>query len=458
MRCMMDDLVFVPANQLARTIRQRHASALEVLEAHLAHIARHNPALNAIVTLDEQGARQRAEAADRALAQGQVWGPLHGVPFTLEDIHATAHIRSTWGGSPSLAEHVPLVDGMIAARLKAAGAILIGKTHGPAIWGDASVFGRTNNPWDLERTPGGSSAGPAAALAAGLTPLDIGADTLGSIQDPAHCCGILGMRHTEHRVPLTDVFFIDPIRMFRVMSVVGPMARSVEDLRLALQIITGPDGFDSDVPPMSWREVERPDLRTLRIAWTPTFPEMPIDHEIYIAIELLARELDRMGAQIEQCLPEVSFEEQAQLGRHLFDLIAGASDPQPEGTRPTSLGDYFEALHRRDLLISTWQRFFADWDILLCPAGPIVAERRSDRELVVNGSVVPQEQKKLLDISYALSPMTGCPTVVIPLGRNQSGVPFGVQVMGHRWEDERLLAIAEVLSEITGGFQRPPGY
>lgn len=454
----MNDFIFAPAYQLAKAIRQRHASVVEVLEAHLAHIARHNPALNAIITLDEDGVRQRAEAADKALAQGQVWGPLHGVPITLEDVHATAHIRSTWGGLPSLAHHVPAEDGSVAARLKAAGAILVGKTHGPAIWGDDSVFGRTNNPWDLERTPGGSSAGPGAALAAGLTPLDIGGDTLGSIQNPAHYCGILGMRPTEHRVPLTGVFFIDAIRKFRIMTVAGPMARSVEDLRLALQIIAGPDGYDSDVPPVPWREVERPDLRTLRIAWTPTFPEMLIASEIHTAIEELARELDQMGAQIEQCLPEVNFAEQAQLGEYLFGLVAGAFEPQPEGTLPASLDDYLKALHQRDLLISTWEQFFAAWDILLCPAGPIVAERHSNTELVVDGAIVPQEQKELLDIPYTLSPITGCPTLVIPLGRNQSGLPFGVQVMGHRWEDERLLTIAEVLSEITGGFQRPPGY
>jgi len=243
-----------------------------------------------------------------------------------------------------------------------------------------------------------------------------------------------------------------------MMSVTGPMARSVEDLRLALQIIAGPDGYDSDVPPVPWREVERPDLRTLRIAWTPTFPEMLIASEIHSAIEELARELDQMGAQVEQCLPEVNFAEQAQLGEYLFGLVAGAFEPQPEGTLPASLDDYLKALHQRDLLISTWEQFFAAWDILLCPAGPIVAERHSSTELVVDGAIVPQEQKDLLDIPYTLSPITGCPTVVIPLGRNQSGLPFGVQVMGHRWEDERLLAIAEVLSEITGGFQRPPGY
>src|SRR2546423_14912945 len=160
--------------------------------------------------------------------------------------------------------------------------------QGQVFWED-SAFGRTNSPWDLERTPGGSSAGPAAALAAGLTPLDIGLDTLGSIQNPAHYCGIFGLRPTEHRVPLTGAFFIDPIRKFRIMSVAGPMARSVEDLRLALKIISGPDGRDTPVPPLPWHEVSRPTLRKLRIAWASTFPGMPIARDIRTRLEKLTQ-------------------------------------------------------------------------------------------------------------------------------------------------------------------------
>jgi amidase len=162
----------------------------------------------------------------------------------------------------------------VAARLKAAGAILLGKTNGPEIWPD-SIFSRTKNPWDLTRSPGGSSAGVDAAVAAGLTPLDIGLDTLGSIQNPAHYCGVYGMRPTEHRVPMSGVFFLDPVRKFRVMSVAGPMARSVEDLRLALRIIAGPDGFDTHVPPVSWRDLELSTLHDLRIAYSSELRSVP---------------------------------------------------------------------------------------------------------------------------------------------------------------------------------------
>jgi len=446
------------AHELARLIRKRQVSSLEVLDAHLDQITKHNPALNAIVTLDEEIARKKARAADDALARGEIWGPLHGVPITLEDCHATAGLRSTWGGHPSLAGYVPSEDSTVAARLKSAGAIILGKTNGPMIWGDESVFGRTNNPWDPERMPGGSSAGPAAALAAGLTPLDIGLDSTGSIQNPAHYCGIFGMRPTEHRVPLTGVFFIDTIRKFRIMSITGPMARSVEDLRLALQIIAGPDGRDTDVVPMPWKKVERPELRTLRIAWTSTFPGMPIANDIRTAIEKLVQSLDQMGVQVEQYLPDVDYVKQARLVEYLFAIIAGTFAPREEDGLPISLDEYLMALHQRDSFITVWEQFFTQWDVFLCPAGPMTAPRYVGTELKVDGVVIPPDQLQFLNIPYALSPITGCPIVVIPLAKDRDGLPFGVQVIGRRWDDERLLAIAEVLSEITGGFQRPPGY
>jgi amidase len=245
----MADGIFAPTHVLTEAIRRREVSSVEIVDAYLVQIHRHNPKLNAVVTLDEEGARERAMEADAALGRGEVWGALHGVPITLEDAHPAAGIRLTWGGLPRLADYVPEEDGTVAARLKAAGAVLLGKTSGPEIWPD-SIFDHTNNPWDLAHTPGGSSSGPGAALAAGLTSLDVGLDTLGSIQNPAHYCGVYGMRPTEHRVPLSGVFFLDPVRKFRVMSVAGPMTQSVEDLRLALRLLAGPDGLDTHVPPV----------------------------------------------------------------------------------------------------------------------------------------------------------------------------------------------------------------
>src|SRR6266487_3405586 len=203
------DIVFSSTTQLAAAIRTGHVSATEVLEAHLTQIDTHNAALNAIVTMDAERARERAQEADEALARGQVWGPLHGVPFTLKDAHATAGMRTTTG-FPPLADHVPQEDSTVTARLKAAGGVLIGKTNVAMMLGDPAqstnpIFGRTNNPWNIERTPGGSSGGAAAAVASGMTPFEIGTDLSASIRIPAHFCGLCGLKPTEQRVPLTGL-------------------------------------------------------------------------------------------------------------------------------------------------------------------------------------------------------------------------------------------------------------
>ena len=453
----MDDPIFVPACELAMAIRRREVSSSEIVDAHLAHVEHHNPRLNAVVTVDQIGARAGAQKADTALDRGEVWGPLHGVPITLEDAHPTSGVRSTWGGLPRLFEHVPEQDGAVAARLKAAGTILLGKTSGPEVWPD-SVFARTNNPWDAARTPGGSSAGPGAALAAGLAPLDVGLDTLGSIQNPAHYCGVYGMRPTEHRVPMTGAFFLDPVRKFRVMSVAGPMARGVEDLRLALRILAGPDGHDPHVPPVPWRDPEPTRTRDLRIAWSPEIPGASTQDEIRAAAEDAARELARRGAVVEEALPGVDPKHQHELAEELFGLLAGTFSEEPSsfseeagaspgGRRRDPLEAYLAALDRRDGMMKAWDEFFSRWDALILPAGTRTAERHG---------VEPDDPSE--EYPYALSQISGCPMVVVPAGVDGQGLPFGLQVLGRRWDDERLLDIAESVSDLTGGFRRPPGY
>jgi amidase len=451
---MVADGVFTPAHVLAGEIQRREVSSLEVVEAYLAQIARHNPDSNAVVTLDEDGARVKAQEADAALARGEEWGPLHGLPITLEDAHSTSGTRTTWGGLPRLADYVPEEDGTVAARLKAAGALLLGKTNGPEIWPD-SVFARTNNPWNLAHTPGGSSAGVGAALAAGLTSLDVGLDTLGSIQNPAHYCGVYGMRPTEHRVPMSDVFILDPARKFRVMSVAGPMARSVEDLRLALRIIAGPDGLDTHVPPVPWRVLERPKIGELRIAWSSEFSGSETQDEIRTAVEGVARGLERQGAVVRETMPDANLIHQYELGEELFDLLAGTFPEEPTtfseeasvaSKEHDPLEAYLTALDRRDGVMRAWEEFFADRDVLILPAGTRTAERHGEE---------PTELSE--EYPYALSAVSGCPMVVIPAGVDSQGLPFGLQIIGKRWSDEQLLGIAESVSELTGGFWQPPG-
>src|SRR5437764_4460002 len=291
---VIKDIVFSSTTQLAAAIRAGDVSATEVLEVHLEQIATHNPALNAVVTMDAEPAHKRAREADEALARGEIWGPLHGVPFTLKDAHATVGMRTAPGFPPL--DHVPHEDSTVTARLKAAGGILMGKTNVAMMLADyqsnSPIFGRHNSPWNIERTPGGSSGGAAAALAAGMTPFDIGTDLSASIRIPAHFCGLFGLKPTEQRVPLTGLIpGLQTPRSVRIMSCLGPMAHTVEDLALLYSIIAGPDGRDTEVHPVPVDEVPQLALKHLRIAFAPTFPGLPVAAAIRDAVEALAQQL-----------------------------------------------------------------------------------------------------------------------------------------------------------------------
>jgi amidase len=263
---MTNDLIFSPTTHWADAIRRRQISAREALQIHLAQIEKYNPILNAITIIDPEKAMEQALAADEALARGDVCGPLHGVPFTLKDAHSTRGMRTTVG-FPPFAGYVPEEDSTVAARLKESGGVLIGKTNVPELLADYQtnnpLFGPTNNPWDQQRTSGGSSGGAAAALASGMTPFEIGSDLSSSIRIPAHFCGVFGLKPTERRVSLTGLI-PNPQKLprpIRIMSSIGPMARSVEDLELLYSIIAGPDGRDTE-----YRRRRQSGLKTCRLS------------------------------------------------------------------------------------------------------------------------------------------------------------------------------------------------
>lgn len=457
----MEHLVFFSTTQLAAAIQTGHVSATEVLEAHLAQIDKHNPTLNAIITMDTECAYERAREADAALARGEVWGPLHGVPFTLKDAHATAGMRTTTG-FPPFADCVPQEDSTVTARLKAAGGILIGKTNVPVMLADFQtnnpIFGRTNNPWNVERTPGGSSGGAAAALASGMTPFDIGTDLSASIRIPAHFCGVFGLKPTEQRVPLTGLIpGLPPPRPVRIMSCIGPMARTVEDLALLYSIIAGPDGRDTEVQPVPVDEVPHLELKRLRIAVAPTFPGFPVAAEIRAAVEELAKQLAPLCASVEETtLPHVDFNQELRRAGEMIGMITGAFQPE-EQERPTTLAHYLEALHIRDQSIIAWEQFFELWDALLCPPSMVTAFPHCEpgSPLQVDG----QEVSYYMTSAHgALFNYTGHPAIVLPYKLDHDGLPIGVQLVGKRWDESQLLAIAKAISEVTGPFQRPPGY
>ena len=456
------DIVFSSTTQLAAAIRAGHVSASEVLEAHLAQIAIHNPSLNAVITLNAEQARKQAREADEALARGEVWGPLHGVPFTLKDAHATAGMRTTTG-FPPLANYVPQEDSPVAARLKKAGGILIGKTNVHMMLADPAqsinpIFGRTKNPWNSERTPGGSSGGAAAALAAGMTPFEIGTDLTGSIRIPAHFCGVFGLKPTEQRVPLTGLIpGLPGPRPIRIMSCIGPMARTVEDLALLFAIIAGPDGRDTDVAPVPVEEMPQLDLNRLRIAFAPTFPSFPVAAEMREAGEEFAGRLSALGAVVEEvALPPVDFQQELASAGALIGMMMGAFQPEQQ-ERPTTLAHYLEALDIRDQSIAAWEQFFEKWDVLLCPPSMMTAFPHCEpgSPLHVDGQEVSYW---MVSAHSTVFNYTGHPAVVLPYKLDRAGLPMGVQIVGKRWSEARLLAMAKALSEVTGAFQQPPGY
>jgi amidase len=362
------------------------------------------------------------------------------------------------GGYPPFLDRLPEADSTVASRLKAAGAILLGKSN--AVFFPFGTFGHSNNPWDLARCPGVSSSGAAAALAAGLTPLDVGTDTNGSVLLPAHNCGIFGLRPTQHRIPLTGLTTLWPAQPFCTFTVFGPMARSVTDINLTLKIIAGPDGRDCYVPPVSWQEISPPALSELRIAWTPTFPGAQIGGEIRKAIETLATELEDAGAKAACCQPPVDFARQAEISRHLMNnvmlnILCQPINQEVVGSDRPSLADYLQLLNERDRLIVAWEHFFSDWDVLLCPVCGVTAQPHGDETATVDGNTASQEA---VSLPLRLAAVTGNPSLVIPLGQDVTGLPIGAQLIGARWQDERLLAIGARISEITGGFCRPPGF
>jgi amidase len=458
----MTDIPFSSTTQLASIIRAGAVSAAEVLQAHLAQIEKHNPALNAVVTIDAERAHERAREADEALARGQVWGPLHGVPFTLKDAHSTAGMRTTVG-FPPLADHVPAEDGTVARRLKEAGGILLGKTNVPQMLADFQtnnpIFGRTNNPWNLARTAGGSSGGAAAALASGMTPFDIGTDLSASIRLPSAYCGLFGLKPTERRVSLMGVVPDprDTPRSIRIMASVGPMARTVDDLGVLYRIIAGPDGLDTEVPPVPLDDAAELAARNIRVAFAPTFPGFPVATDIRDAVARLATALAPLCAAVDEAtLPALEFKQELSSAGELIGMALGAF--QPKGNRqPTTLPEYLEALHRRDRSIRAWEQFFEAWDALLCPASMVTAFPHCEpgSPLCVNGH---DADYWMVSGHGTLFNYSGHPAVVLPYSFDRDGLPIGIQLIGKRWDESRLLRIAKALTAVTGEFQRPRGY
>jgi amidase len=456
------DLVFSSATDLSAAIRDRKISAVELLDAHLAQIDRHNQAVNAVISLDREGARERAKKADAALARGEPLGLLHGVSFTLKDTHEASGMKTTVG-FPPFADYVANEDSPVVARLRAAGGVPMARTNVATMLSDWQsnnpLFGRTGNPWNLERTAGGSSGGAAAAVAVGMTPFDIGTDMQDSIRLPAAFCGVYGLKPTEHRVSLAGAF-PNPgsaARSVRLMSCLGPLARSVDDLALVYQIIAGPDGCDTDLAPVPVEAMPKLGLKALRIAFAPSFPGFPVAGEISDAVENLARQLQGAGVVVEEAkLPRLDLHDDLAQGGALIGMMMEAAQPEPP-QQPTQVSRWFEALARRDTSIVAWEQFFENWDALLCPVAMTTAFPHCEAGTQI--SVDGKEQSYWMLPAYgAIFNYSGQPALSMPCGEDRDGLPIGLQLIGKRWSEARLLAMAKAIEPLTGGFRRPPGY
>lgn len=477
---------FASAVELAAAIRARRPTASCVVDLYLARIEKHNPALNAVCTLDAAGARRRAREADAALARGELWGPLHGVPMTIKDALETAGVRTT-GGHPPLAKHVPSKDASAVARLRAAGAILLGKTNVPPLSADYradnEIFGRTNNPWNLERTPGGSSGGAAAAVAAGLCAFDVGSDLAGSVRTPAHFCGLFGLKPTERRIPNTGHIPEVPglPRAVRHMNALGPLARSIDDLIVTTKIMSGPDDAEWELAPVPWIQPDEKPLQAHRLAWSADFAGIPVVADARRAIGRLAAELEKAGCKVDERNPEgfdyhaawetwgeIAIAERAATGgdrsrERVAALNATLGESwavargSARGMRAT-VADYMAALTRRDGLIRALENFFESHDAFICPVtvSAAIGHVPFGTPIDVDGQKVPYF---IAGTAYT-SPfnLTGHPSVVLPLSKTSEGLPLGVQLVGARWSEPALLALAQKVALVIGPFTPPPDF
>jgi Asp-tRNA(Asn)/Glu-tRNA(Gln) amidotransferase A subunit family amidase len=471
----VDEIVYGSLIGMAEQVRAGEISPLELVDAHLARIERLNPKLNAFVSVDAERARARAKAAEAAAsAPGgkNALGSLHGVPISIKSSIDVAGLPCECG-SQLRKGNIPETDAPVVARLRGAGAIILGNTNVPellmAYETDNSIYGRTNNPWDLARTPGGSSGGESAAIAAGCSAGGVGGDGGGSIRVPAHFTGICGLKPTPGRIPSTGNF-PGSAGPFAYLGVVGPMARTVRDVERLFEVMAGPDPGDPCSAPVPLRKRKEEEIRRLRVAYFEDDGVTAVTQETAAAVRKAAESLREQGFEVEAWRPE-NLDRVWQYWWNLFGRAGQMSfspmlDGQDARLSPLlrefrarvaadgalSASELLNTLLGRDVLRNAFLAKMEKFPVLLCPVCAVPAFGHGEREWSVQGRSV--EYLKAMSYSQWFN-LLGNPAAVVPVGRAPEGLPIGVQVVGRPWEEEAVLAVAARIEDACGGFRRP---
>lgn len=482
----MTSTAYCSATELAAELARGKLSAEELTELYIQRIERYDGDVNAVVVRRFDAARAEARAADEALTRGENLGPLHGLPVTVKESYNLVDTPTTWG-IPGFADNIATTDAETVRRLKAAGAIFLGKTNVPVELSDFQsyndIYGQTNNPWDLGRTPGGSSGGSAAALAAGFSALEAGSDIGGSIRNPAHFCGVYGHKPTWGIV--SDKGHALPGAAAPAdIAVCGPLARSAEDLALAMSVTAGPDARTS----RGWRlELPTPQktrLRNYRVAIWPTADFAPVAAEVSDRVQLVAETLARAGATVsDTARPTIDLDKALEtyyallwgvMSAGVKDDVhaarkakAAALDPQDRSPGAREIRHaaqdhraWVKQHHRRYRLRDAWSRFFDDWDILICPQMPTAAFAHDhsptmERHCEIDGRRYPYFEQ----LHWAgLIAVAHLPSTVFPTGPTGDGLPIGLQAVGREFDDLMTIDFTRLLAREIGGFSAPPNY
>jgi amidase len=459
------ELIFASAGEQAKAIRDKQISSEELVNACIKRIEEVNPKLNAVVQLPAETALEQAREADKALAKGEIRGPLHGVPFTLKDAIETEGVICT-AGTLGRASYVPKEDATVVKRLRAAGGVLLGKTNCPEFgWAwesDNLVYGRTNNPYDLSLSPGGSSGGESAIIAAGGSPLGLGSDAGGSVRFPAHCTGIAGIKPTSGRVPRTG-HFPGPGGTLDALWQIGPLARSIADLNTLLPIIAGVDWRDPAVIPMPLGDATKVDLKALRVAFHTDNGIETATRETIETVKNAASALEACVTAVEEARPR-DLEQTYEIYLGLFTADGGAGLEElleMAGTKKVHLlmqrtldlqRSNAKSMAAFAALIGQWDAFrrsllsfMEEFDVMVCPVCSFP------------GMVHGLTYDRLSAFSYTMTyNLTGWPAAVVRAGSSREGLPIGVQIVARPWREDIALAVAVKIERALGGYQRPP--